>query len=107
MYEGEIHFFGGSNFGGVNIHDQHDLTRQHFVIETKRIGQLVKMTKKENLEIGFSEASCSSFKMTSDYFPWFKTDVVIICFDLGHEKSCYAFNGKLTHIGDSNHPHWL
>ena len=95
LFEGEIHFFGGwSDFG-----------RQHFVIETKRSGQLIKMTKKENLEIGFTSPSCSSFEMFSEYFPWFKTNIVILCFDFYHPKSCYSFDGKLTHIGDSNYEH--
>ena len=46
LYEGDIHFFGG---------DSHSLARQHFVIETKRSGKLVKMVKKEDLEIPFKE----------------------------------------------------
>ena len=101
LFQGEIHFFGGSNYrAGI------DFTRQHFVIETKRRGQLVKMTKKEDLEIGFWNPSCSSFEITSEYFLWFKTAVVILCFDIYHQKSCYSFDGKLTHIGDSNYKHY-
>ena len=41
LFEGEIHFFGG-------YRSEIDLSRQHFVIETKRSGQTVKMTKKED-----------------------------------------------------------
>ena len=102
LFEGEIQFFGGLNYISVGI----DLSRQHFVIETKRSGQLVEMTKKEDLEIGITEASCSSFEITSEYFPWFKTNVVILCFAHNYEKSCYSFNGKLTHIDDSNYKHY-
>ena len=54
LFEGEIHFFGGWNYtidDGDNL--DFDLTRQHFVIETKRRGQLVQMTKKQDLEIEF------------------------------------------------------
>ena len=75
LFEGEIHFFGGYSYvddGWIALFGQ------HFVIETKRSGQLVKMTKKENLEIGLYRPSCSSFEMTSEYFPWFKTNVVIL-----------------------------
>ena len=57
LFEGEMHFFGGYTYS-VGI----DLTRQHFVIETQRSGQLAKMTRKENLEIGFRFPSCSSFE---------------------------------------------
>ena len=104
LFEGEIHFFGGYNYTAVGMDDV-DLTRQHFVIETKRSGQLVKMTKKGDLEIGFEGPSCSSFEFTSDYFPWFKTNVVILCFDTYHQKSCYSFDGTLNDIGDSNFNH--
>ena len=51
MFEGEIHFFGGYNYTNDN---GTDLSRQHFVIETKRSDQLVKMTKKNDLEQGVS-----------------------------------------------------
>jgi len=99
LFEGEIHFFGGSDY-------EIDLSRQHFAIETVRNGQLVKMTKKEDLELDFNNPSCSSFEMTSDFFPWFTTNVVILCFgDRWRGKSCYSFDDKLTYIGDSNHGH--
>ena len=105
LFEGEIHFFGGWNYTADDMDDV-DFTRQHFVIETQRSGQLVEMTKKENLEIGFEGPSCGSFAMTSEYFPWFKRNVVILCFDFYHQKSCFSFDGQLTHIGDSNHRHY-
>ena len=92
LYEGEMHFFGGASTYDI------DFSRQHFVIETKRSGQLVKMTEKENLEIGFYEHSCSSLS-------WSEENFVILCFDVEKEKSCYSFNGKLTYIGDSNYGH--
>ena len=106
LFEGEIHFFGGLNYTHY-IGEGMDFTRQHFVIETKRSGQLVKMTKKDDLEIGFWNPSCSSFEMTSEYFPWFKIAVVILCFDIYHQKSCFSLDGQLTHIGDSNQEHVL
>ena len=108
LFEGEIHFFGGTDYPESN------LTRQHFVIETQRSGQLVKMTKKEDLEIGFESPSCSSFEMTDEYFLWFRTNVVILCLNISYEsmkspwifgKSCYSFDGKLTYIGYSNYEH--
>ena len=43
--------------------------------------------------------------MTSEYFPWFNANVVILCFGLSNEKSCYSFDGQLTHFGDSNYEH--
>ena len=42
LFEGEIHFFGGNNY--TKFDEGIDLSRQHFVIETKRSGQLVKMS---------------------------------------------------------------
>ena len=111
LFQGEIHFFGGHDYKTDDVifnytDDGIDLTRQHFVIETNRKGKLVEMTKKEDLEIGFSSPSCSSVAMTADRFPWFKTNVVILCFDLHLKKSCHSFNGQLTKIGDSNYRHW-
>ena len=103
LFEGEMHFFGGD----LVLDQQYDLSRQHFVIETQRSGQMVKMTKKQDLDIGLYDPSCSSFEMTSDHFPWFKTNVVILCFDGNHTKSCYSFVDKLTFIGDSNIVHLI
>ena len=101
LFEGEIHFFGGDNqywqYGGESFTDL--LNRQHFVIETKRSGQLVKMTKKEDFKIRLFRPSCSSFEITSKHF------VVILCFDIYHRKSCYSFDGKLNDIGNSNYEH--
>ena len=106
LFEGEIHFFGGLNYTHY-IGEGMDFTRQHFVIETKRSGQLVKITKKEDLDIPFRSPYCSSFEMTAEYFTWSKTNAVILCFDFYHERSCYSFNGKLNYIGDSNYDHAL
>ena len=50
--------------------------------------------------------SCSSLEITSEHFPWFKTNVVILCFDYFHPKSCYSFDGELTYIGESNYAHF-
>ena len=116
LFEGEIHFFGGQIKFDIDLKIFNDFSRQHFVIETQRSGQLVKMTKKENLDKRFYEHSCSSFEMTSEYFSSSKANFVILCFsltvsvsdiisDINHEKSCYSFNGELTHIGDSNYGH--
>ena len=101
LFEGEMHFFGGINYPSFN------LTRQHFVIETRRSGQTVRMTQKKDLEIGFWVPSCSSFKMTSKYFPWFEKDMVLLCFNgyYHNQTSCYSFDGELSDIADSNHEH--
>ena len=99
LFEGDIHFFGGKRCF------LYDHTRQHFVIETKRSGQLVKMTKKEDLEIEIWNPSCSSFAISSEYFPWSKSFIVILCFDVIHQRSCYSFDGKLTYIVDSHYGH--
>ena len=95
LFEGKIHFFGG----------EYTFERQHFTIETQRSGQLVKMTKKDDLEIGFYQPACGTFEMTGEHFPWFRTNVVILCFDRRRRKSCYSFDGKLYYIGDSNYGH--
>ena len=102
LFEGKMHFFGGDPYiNGI------DFTRQHFVIETKRSGQLVKMTKQKDLEIRFEGPACSSFQMTSEYFPWFSNTVVILCFDIHHRNSCYSFDGKLTFFSNSNYDHFF
>ena len=100
LFQGEIHFFGGRNYSSYGI----DFSRQHFVIETKRSGQLVKMSEKKDLETGFYRPSCSSFEITN---------VVILCFDYEHRdinkdcKSCFSFDGKLAYISDSNYEHYI
>ena len=117
LFEGEMHFFGGERpcydrqgvscfqFESTGYLNINDLSRQHFVIETKRSEQLVKMTKKEDLEVGFDNPLCSSFEMTSENFPLYGANVVILCF--GYDsKSCYLFDGKMIYfIGDSKHHH--
>ena len=103
IFEGEIHFFGSDT---EPTDTGYDPNRQHFVIETTRSGTTVKMTKKDDLDIGFYKPSCSSFQLTSESFPWFQTNVVILCFDMYHRHSCYSFDGQLTYIVESNHAHW-
>ena len=102
LYEGEMNFFGGWD----SPYELQNFTRQHFVIETERSGQLIKMTKKKDLKIGLKSTSCRSFEMTNEYFPWFRTNVVILCFDGYHLKSCYSFDGQLTFLNDSNFEHY-
>ena len=102
LFKGEVHFFGGATGFGENFYN---FTQQHFVIELQRTGQLVKMTKKEDLVFGFSSPSCSSFEMTGEYFPWFRRNVVILCFDWYRQKSCFSFDGKLKFICYSNYGH--
>ena len=43
LFQGELHFFGGGLTDGT------DFRRQHFVIETQRSSQLIRMTEKEDL----------------------------------------------------------
>ena len=45
LFEGDIHFFGGFDYSSYYQTYDGDFTRQHFVIETQRSGQLIKMTK--------------------------------------------------------------
>ena len=45
LYQGEMHFFGGKYYSTTRF-----APSQHFVIERQRSGQLVKMTKKKNLD---------------------------------------------------------
>ena len=114
IIEGEIHFFGGDlryfEDGIVITSDEENnnevFIKQHFVIETQRSGQTVEMIKKEDLEIGFRRPSCRSFEMTSEHFPWFQTNIAVLCFDRHHSKSCYSFDAKLTYIGDSYFDHF-
>ena len=102
LFDREIHFFGGWDYPS-------DLSRQHFVIKTQRREQLVKMTKEEDLVSGFRYPHCCIFERTGEHFPWFRTNVVILCFDENgtREKSCYSFDGELNYIGDSNYNHCI
>ena len=105
IYEGEMHFFGGFNYG------EFDFTRQHFVIETQRSGQLVKMTKKNDLEIGLRGASCSNFEVSPEYtgdaLTGDKTNVVVLCFDGENpERYCFAFDGRLVYFSAANYGHF-
>ena len=87
VYHGDMHFFGGREF-----------KRQHFKIEMQRSGKLVKMTKMKDLEIELYDPLCSSFGTSSE-------NIVILCFPYDERKSCFSFDGKLTHIGNSNYDH--
>ena len=89
LFEGDKHFFHGFEYSSYYQTYYGDLTRQHFVIETQRSGELIKMTKKEDLEIEFINPSCSSFEIISEHFPWFKTNFIILCFGDSLTKSCY------------------
>ena len=98
MYKGDMHFFGGNK----------NFTRQHFVIEKHRSGQMAKMTKKEDLDTGFQFPVCTSLEITSEYSFIFQANFVVLCFDRSNEnrsKSCYLFDDKLTYVGDSNYDH--
>ena len=103
VYQGNIHFFGG-NYIGLSL-PKYDFSRQHFYIETQRKGRIVKMTKMENLDIGFDRPSCSSFEITSAHFSWLSKNIVILCFPYNNAKSCYSYDGKIKHLGDSNFYH--
>ena len=101
LFEGEIHFFGG---GFVK---DYMFDHQHFVIEKQRSGQTVKMSKKEDLQVGFLYPLCSTLEITSSQSRWFKKDVVFICFDDNQEYSCHYYDGKLTKTADSEMRHSL
>ena len=84
MYEGKIHFFGGSKtfLDGTWLDPEEidNFSRQHFIIETKRTGKIVKMIQEKDLEVEFYSPSCSNFRSTYA-FPFFEKTVVIICDD--------------------------
>ena len=84
VYQGYIHFFGGTP---VNYTD---FGKQHFVIETKRSGKMVKMTKMKDLDVSFQAPSCSNFQITSNYFPWSSKNIVILCFKYYQPRSCFS-----------------
>ena len=112
VYQGDIHFFGGEDQFEEPILDSNistSLGRQHFLIETRRSGQMVKMIKKEDLEAGFRYPSCISFELSSGSFSLFQTNVfhfVVLCFDYYGQKECYFFDGQLVYIGDFNFVHY-
>ena len=111
VYQGEIHFFGGEDQWPESVLDSStadSFSRQHFTIEMQRSGQMVKMTKKEDLEAGFRFPSCSSFEITLESFLWFQPSMfsfVVLCFDYYGRKSCFLFDGQLSYLGDSNFVH--
>ena len=50
MYQGELHFFGGDEFAEVGddgMVRNGNFHHQHFAIETRRSGRMVKMTQNE------------------------------------------------------------
>ena len=109
VYQGNMHFFGG---GRVQMFD-----KQHFFIETQRSGKMVKMTKMKDLDVSFENPLCSSFEITSNNFPWFSKNIVVLCFKVDKPTSCYSFDGKINYIsqgfptfGDqtanTNYPLW-
>ena len=105
-YEGEMHFFGGHSYGV-----DHDFTKQHFVIETQRSSQLVKMTKKEDLAIGFKNPSCSNFELSDEYtgdaLANFKTNFVVLCFDgKNPDRYCHAFDSRIVFMSAANFAHF-
>ena len=100
LFEGDMHFFGGTSENyfdpSTGEKTEYDFSRQHFVIETKRSGQLVKMTKQVDLEVRFLNPSCITFEITN---------VVLLCFDRDNYGGCYSFDEKLKYIGGSYYPH--
>ena len=103
-YEGEMHFFGGFKYG------QHDFTKQHFVIETKRSGQLVKMTKKEDIEYALTNPKCSNFEVSSEYTGdelADKTNIVVLCFaGVSPDNFCFAYDGKVVYFSKTKYGHF-
>ena len=95
-----------------------DYLSQHFTIEMKRSGGVVKMMRQHDLEIKIHNPSCSTFEITSKKFPWRPKNVVVLCFgsdlygELYRKSKCYSFDGNSigkisnTTIGDSNFEHY-
>ena len=110
VYDGEMHFFGGFTNSYYEVGDVY--SRQHFTIEMKRSGRMVRMTRQHNLGIEFKNPSCSTFEISSQYFPWLPKNIVVLCFDMLHKSSCYSFDGnsigKISNksIGNSNFEHF-
>ena len=102
VYQGDMNFFGGIS-GTAN-----DMSRQHFVIETHKSDErlkMVRMQKLENLNTGLTDPICSTFKLKYEEK---SENVVILCYSLNYQRSCFAFdNVNLTHIGDSQFKHFM
>ena len=114
VYDGEMHFFGVTEFMNPFSDDDsrnYAYSRQHFTIEMKRSGRMVKMTRQHDLEIQFQNPSCSAFEITSQYFSWLSKNIVVLCFGWPDESLCYSFDGNSigkisnTTIGNSNSDH--
>ena len=78
---------------------------QHFIIEEPENG-IPRMTKLKNLNVGLQNPSCTTFQITSQYFPWSEKTIVILCFGYNHNQSCYSFDEKLEHASDTYLSHY-
>ena len=118
IYEGEMHFFGAEPYRKT-YSDDYAFLKQHFTIDTKRRGKMIRMTRQHDLEIKFYYPSCSTFETTSQYFPWLRENIVVLCFGgpvpsqiENSESKCYSFDGnsigKISNktIGNSNFGHF-
>ena len=95
LYQGKMHFFGGSN----EYWPREDLRYQHFIIEEPENG-IPRMTKLKNLNVGLQNPSCTTFQITSE------TTIVLLCFGYNHNQSCYSFNEELEHASDTYLSHY-
>lgn len=99
VYEGNMHFFGGSNFGRSND-GYGDFRSQHLVIE-KTSGKLPRLIQKELLDLRIGSASCSVFEWQSNRFPYLDENAVFICFAVQFKRSCVKFDGKFEYLREN------
>ena len=97
IYQGIIHFFGGSN--DVDWNNDYNYENQHFGFDEKR-----NFVKYKNLEIDFECIACNTFNIAQPNSHG--KEVVLLCFDFHHLKNCYQFDdGELNHFADANEDH--
>jgi len=95
IYQGMIHFFGGSW--------DRDQQNQHFGFDGKR-----NFVQYENLEMDLKFRQCSTFMISKPNLQCAAKEVVLLCFDYKQKKICHQYDdGELTHFADANEDHWL
>ena len=99
VYEGNMHFFGGSNFGRSND-GYGDFRSQHLVIEKSK-GKLPRLIQKELLDLRISSPACSVFEWPSERFPYLDETAVFICFAIEFSRSCVKFDGNFEYLSEN------
>ena len=95
IYQGLIHFFGGS------WDRKHQ--NQHFGFDEKR-----NFVQYKNLAIDLKFRQCTTFMISKSNSQCAPKEVVLLCFDYNQKRTCHQYDdGELTHFADTKDDHWL